>query len=145
MKRLFFILTLVGASIFSSSYAADIKTSPVVLQSFQSSFAGATEISWKQVGVLYKATFALNGQYTAAFYNMDGELVAITQNMPLAQLPKALQANLKKELNNSWVSELFVVNIEGENTYYAQIENADTKILLKSAGTKWITYQKDQK
>jgi hypothetical protein len=145
MKRLFFILTLVGASIFSSSYAADIKTSPVVLQSFQSSFAGATEISWKQVGVLYKATFALNGQYTSAFYNTEGDLMAVTQNMSLTQLPKALQVNLKKELENSWITDLFVVNIEGENTYYVLIENADSKILLKSAGTKWVTYQKDQK
>jgi hypothetical protein len=145
MKRLFFVLTLVGASIFSSSYAADIKTSPVVLQSFQSSFAGATEISWEQAGVLYKATFALNGQYTSAFYNADGDLVAVTKNVPLAQLPKALQTNLKKELKNAWVTDLFVVNIEGMNTYYVQVENADTKLLLKSAGTKWVTYQKDQK
>jgi hypothetical protein len=145
MKRLFFILTLVGASIFSSSYAADNKTSPVVLQSFQSSFAGATEINWEQVGVLYKASFALNGQYTSAFYNADGDLIAVTQNVSLLQLPKALQTNLKKELKNAWITDLFVVNIEGMNSYYVQIENADTKVLLKSAGTKWMTHQKNQK
>jgi hypothetical protein len=145
MKRLFFILTLVGASIFSSSYAADNKTSPVVMQSFQSSFAGATEIIWEEVGVLYKATFALNGQYTSAFYNLDGDLVAVTKNVSLVQLPKVLQTNLKKELKNTWITELFVVNVEGVNTYYVQIENADTKTLLQSAGTKWMTYQKDQK
>src|SRR5439155_24422389 len=81
MKRFFIMLALIGATVFTSSFAAATKTSPVVTQAFESSFRGAKEISWEQVGVLNKATFQLNGKYHAAFYNNDGDLIAVTQNL----------------------------------------------------------------
>lgn len=146
MKRIFIMMTLIGASIFSSSYAAPANTSPVVMQAFQSSFYNAKEIQWEQVGVLSKATFVLDGQYRSVFYNSDGELMAVTQNLSTSQLPKALQASLKKELQGRWISNVFVVTIEGETTYYASLENRDTTMVLISAGTKkWAVYQKSEK
>jgi hypothetical protein len=146
MKRLFVILALVASSVFSSSFAAGTKTSPVVVESFEMFFSDAAEISWEQVGVLSKATFVLDGQYQSAFFNRDGELVAVTKNVSSVTLPKALRANLKKELNGSWITDLFVVTIEGENTYYVTIEDANTTTVLKSTGAKkWMAYQKTQK
>lgn len=67
MKQLFVILALVSSSLFMSSYANENKANPVVEQVFQNAFAGAKDISWEQVGVLYKATFVLDGQYRSAF------------------------------------------------------------------------------
>jgi ABC-type transport system involved in multi-copper enzyme maturation permease subunit len=146
MKRFFIMLALIGATVFTSSYAAATKTSPVVTQAFESSFHGAKEISWEQVGVLYKATFELDGKYHSAFYNNDGDLIAVTQNLSSTQLPKALQASLKNELKGSWITELFAVSIEGNDTYYVKLENANGFIMLKSAGAKkWAFYQKADK
>ena len=146
MKRLFIMLALVGSAIFTTSYAAGTNNSPVVKHSFEASFTGAKEIVWEQIGFLYKATFELNGQYRSAFYNNDGELVAITRNIKTTELPKALQNSLKKELNGTWITDLFVVTIEGDDTFYVNLENADTTVMLQSTGSKkWSIYQKKTK
>lgn len=146
MKRFFIILTLVGSTFFTSSYANETKATPAAVQSFQNAFYGAKEVAWEQVGVLSKATFVLDGQYRSAFYNGEGDLVAITQNVAASALPKALRASLKGELQDRWITNLFVVSIEGDNTYYVTLENADTTVTLKSAGAKkWAVYQKTDK
>jgi hypothetical protein len=146
MKRILLMAALVSSSFFMSSYAGEIKTSPVVAQAFQNEFDGAKEIVWEQVGVLHKATFVLDGNFRSAFYNGDGELVAITQNVPTTKLPKQLKASLKHELQGRWITDAFVVSVEGDNTYYVTLENADTTVTLKSAGTKkWTVYQKSDK
>lgn len=141
MKRLFIILALAGTS-FLSSYAADVKTAPSVLASFNSTFVHATETIWEQVGNFHKANFVLDGEHRAAFYNGDGELIAETRNLSSAKLPVALQASLKKELVGLWISELFEVSIEGVKTYYVKLEGADKTVMLKSVGTKkWTLYK----
>ena len=145
MKRLFFFFSLLAASFFTSSYAAD-NTASAAMQSFQTAFYGAKDIQWEQVGVLSKATFQLNGMYRSVFYNSDGELIAETQNVPTTSLPAALQASLKKELDGRWITEAFIVNVEGAKTYYVTLENADTTVMLRSADAKkWIVYQKMDK
>jgi hypothetical protein len=88
----------------------------------------------------------LNGQYSAAFYNVDGDLIALTTNISSVKLPKALRASLKNDMQHYWVTDAFVVSIEGDRTYYVQLENADSRIVLKSAGAKkWNVYEKNEK
>lgn len=146
MKRFFIIAALIGSTFFTSSYTAGIKTTPAAVQSFQNGFSGATEVSWEQIGVLYKASFVLEGQHRSAFYNQDGELVAETQNIASFRLPKGLRTSLKQEAQGRWISDLFVVSVEGDNTYYVTLENADTTVVLKSVSAKkWTVYQKTDK
>lgn len=146
MKRLLIILSLVGSTIFTSSYATGTNAVPVVMHAFETTFYGAKEVKWEQVGVLYKVTFAINGQYSSAFYNTDGELIAQTRNLTALQLPEALKASLKNEMNGYWITDVFAVTIEGESTYYVKLENADAGILLKSTGSKnWEMYKKNDK
>ena len=144
MKRLFILLALVGSSFFMSSYANETKMSPTVLQAFQATFENAQDITWEQVGVLYKASFVLDGRHNAAFYNSNGELVAVTRNLASTQLPKQLQASLKKEMQGRWIAELFVVSIEDEDTYYVTLQNAEGAVMLKSVSAKkWVVYQRE--
>jgi hypothetical protein len=147
MKRLFIALALMASTIFTTSYAAgNNNASPLVMQAFQSTFHNAKNVSWEKVGVLNKATFTVGDQYHSAFFNNDGDLIAQTQNLLSTKLPKSLQASLKKEIAGRWVTDLFVVSIEGHDTYYVTLENADTKVMLKSAGAKkWSVYQKNDK
>ena len=146
MKRLFIILSLIGSTIFTTSYAADTKTLPVVTHAFQSSFYGANDVKWEQVGVLYKVTFAINGEYSSAFYNGDGDLIALTRNITSLQLPQALKISLKKEMKDYWITDAFAVNIDGTSTYYVKLENADTNIMLKSVvDKKWEVYKRNEK
>jgi hypothetical protein len=61
-------------------------------------------------------------------------------------LPLNLQVNLKKNYTNYWISDLFEVAKKDATTYYITLENADTKIVLKSTdANSWESFQKTKK
>ena len=143
MKQFFITLLIATASIFNSAKAADDNALPEVLASFQSTYSNATDVSWTTMGELYKVSFVLEGKAAAAFYNTDGSMVAVTQNVSSLELPKELKASLKKELNDGYISDLFMMSSSVGITYYVTVENADTKLVMKSSnGKKWSVFQK---
>lgn len=145
MKPLFIILTVLASIFTTSSYAGNKDVTPVVLQSFHQSFGKQKEVDWSVANELYKANFMLNGQYVAAYFEANGKMVAITHRITTLQLPIILQAKLKKDYNDYWVSDLFEV-IKDDVEYYITLETADTKIVLQATpGSKWSVYQKSDK
>ena len=147
MKSVFILLTVISSFISSSGFAADEpEVSRAAIASFQSTFATATEVKWTVNENYYKADFSLNGQYASAYYDVEGALIATTRNITSLQLPIALQASLKKDYNNYWVSELFEVSNETGTQYYVTLENADNKLILKAGSyNEWKTYKKTSK
>ncbi|HYH14085.1 MAG TPA: hypothetical protein VD794_02630 [Flavisolibacter sp.] len=146
--KLLIALVTAAASLFAnvSSAADKIEITPAVIQSFKSTFAQASEVNWSVTDNLYKVDFALNGQYATVFYEADGNLVATTRNITSLQLPITLQASLKKDFADYWISELFeVTNAEG-TSYYVTLQHGDHKLILKGSGTTmWNTFQKIRK
>lgn len=145
MKRIVITLTVLFSLVSFSSFANEVKVNSKVLESFNSYFKNATEVDWTVSQNFYKADFSLNGQYVAAYYDEAGQLVAITRNISSTQLPISLQANLKKDHEDFWISDLFEVANEQGTTYYVTLENADTKLVLKSSGSSWTGFQKQRK
>jgi hypothetical protein len=91
-------------------------------------------------------TFTLSDQKLFAFYNSQGEFLAVTRYISSFQLPIHLQTGLKKSYNNYWISDLFEISGNDETSYYVTLENADTKIVLRSTdGKEWTPYQKNKK
>jgi hypothetical protein len=145
MKRFLITLTVLFSLISMSSFASDSKVDSRVLKSFQSSFKNATEVDWTVTNNFYKANFSLNGQYVAAYFDGSGNMMAITRNISSTQLPISLQTNLKNNYEGFWISDLFEVANEEGTTYYVTVENADTKLILRSSNADWATYQKQRK
>lgn len=148
MKSLLIAITLF-TTVFTTTARANDKekgVTPVVLQSFQNTFTTATEVGWSLTQEsLYKAQFTLNAQSVTAFFQADGTMVALTRNLTTNELPISLQVNLKRDYTNFWVTDLFeIANDEGTN-YYITVENADTKVVLKSSSMTWTTFQKLRK
>lgn len=146
MKPLFILLTIISSFLGSSAMANDDqKITPSVLKSFQRSFSDAKEVHWAVRKNFYRADFELNGQYITAFYSVDGNFLAASRNITTAQLPVVLQTDIKKEYASFWVTELFELSSEQEIAYFLTLENADTKLVLKSFGHEWKVYQKTTK
>ena len=145
MKRLFLTLTIVFSLITFSSFADTITVTTPVLNSFNSSFKNVTDVNWTATGSMYKATFLMNGQYVSAFYDGEGKMVALTRNITSFQLPISLQTEIKNCYDQYWISDLFEVADEQGTTYYVTLQNADSKLILKSSSTSWTTYQKQRK
>ncbi|HEV7621402.1 MAG TPA: hypothetical protein VGO09_06710 [Flavisolibacter sp.] len=146
MKRLLLTFTL-ALSLFSfSSFANEGKVSPAALQSFKSSFKNANEVKWTSTDTYFKAEFTFNNQYVSAFYDVDGKLIALTRYISSLQLPLGLQAELKNNYQDFWISDLFEVANEEGTSYYITLENAKVKITLKSiSNLEWSGYKKQIK
>ena len=141
MKKIIIMLAVAVSSL--TAFAGEKNVSATVLNSFNKEFAGAKEVQWTNTNDYYKAAFVYNGQNVNAFYQLDGGLIAITRNISSLELPINLQTNLKNSYSKYWISDLFEVSNNEGTSYYITMENADSKIVLKSSGAgKWNTYKK---
>jgi hypothetical protein len=141
MKKI--IITLAVALSTLSSFAGEENVNTRVLNSFNSEFASAKEVTWTAGNNYYKAAFVFNSQHVFAFYNTDGELLGLTRYISSLDLPMNLQSDLRKGYGNYWISDLFEVSNNEGASYYITMENADTRIVLKSTfGSDWSVYQK---
>jgi len=141
MKHLFFALTITAASIFNTAKASDDVTPPV-LESFRNTYVHAKEVQWTTIGSGYKASFKLNNIYVTAYYTSDGSWIGTTRNIRATELSPSLRNNLRKELKNAWISDLYVLDTNEGDVYFATIESADAKKVLKSNnGRKWDHYK----
>ena len=143
MKKM--ILTLVIAVTTLSAFASDENVNQKVLDAFKTEFNSAKDVEWSVGTNYYKATFNYNGKYVFAFYNEEGELLGLTRYLSPSDLPLTLQNNLKKNYEGYWVSDLFEASKDDATNYYITLENADTKIVLKSGENKWETFSKIKK
>jgi len=101
------------------------------------------EVVEKHIGKNFtKFTFKMNDVIMSAFYNENGQLLAITRNIQSNQLPLQLLMQIKKDYSNYWISDLFEYNGDGSSNYYITLETADQRVILRSNGTEWEVYDK---
>ena len=144
MKKM--IMTLAVALGTLVAFAGEENVDRKVLDAFKNEFTAAEQVEWTAGDNFYKAAFIFNNKHVFAFYNIDGELMGITRYLSSMDLPLNLQVSLKKSYANYWISDLFEVAKKDNTTYYITLENADTKIVLKSTdGNSWESYQKSKK
>ena len=139
------ILTLVIAATTLSAFANDENVNQKVLDAFKTEFTTAKDVEWSAGSNYYKATFNYNGKSVFAYYNENGELLGITRYLSPSDLPLTLQNNLKKNYEGYWVSDLFEASKDDATNYYITLENADTKIVLKSSENRWDIYTRIKK
>ena len=146
MKKI--MMTLALALTLSTMYAftGEGAVNKQALQAFKAEFANATNAAWTVGNDYYKVTFTMNEQQLFAFYDMSGEFMAVTRFISSFQLPLNLQSSLKKSYCNYWITDLFEMASKDGTAYYATLETADSKIVLKSTdGSDWSVYQKSKK
>ncbi len=144
MKKM--ILTLAIALSTLCSFAREVEVNSRVLNAFKSEFNSAKEVSWTAGSNYYKVAFVYNEQHVSAFYSKEGELLAMTRYISSLDLPMSLQTSLKKNYSDHWISDLFEVSNNEGTAYYITVEDADSKIVLKSDGTSgWEVFQKTTK
>jgi hypothetical protein len=152
-KKIAFTLVLLLTVTISYSFAAAPVDSMVgqnsmnskIEASFQKDFKNARLMSTEVSRHFTKLTFKINDMVLFAFYSDNGELLAVTRNILSSQLPLELMMDLKKDYSNYWITELFELNGDGQNCYYVSLENADSKLVLRSNGDSWEFYQKSAK
>jgi hypothetical protein len=144
MKKMILILAISIST--ASVFASEKNVNQKVLNAFNTEFATAANVEWTVGDNYYKASFTYNEKYVFAYFNEEGELLGITRYISPVNLPLNLQTNLKKNYNDYWISDLFEVAKNSGTAYYITLENADTKMVLKSAdGNNWSVHNKEKK
>jgi len=146
MKKIMMMLGMVFTLSTAFAFTGEEAVNKQALNAFKTEFAGATDATWTVGSDYYKVDFTMNDQKLFAFYNAEGGFMAVTRYISSNQLPLNLQSSLKKSYSHYWISDLFEMATNDETGYYVTIENADTKIVLKSTnGSDWSVFQKSKK
>ncbi|HVX50323.1 MAG TPA: hypothetical protein VHB48_09195, partial [Chitinophagaceae bacterium] len=88
-------------------------------------------IHWQPKSNLLEASFEWNGQKLQAFYNQDGDEVAISRQITLDKLPvKALQAVNEKYSGYRTTEAIELNSVETGLSYYLSMNNGSKKVIL---------------
>jgi len=146
MKKLIIAaLLLTIATTYSFAGSTTNNNSGEVKTSFRQDFKNAQLMSTEANNNFTKITFKMNDQVLCAFYSTTGELLAVTRNILSSQLPINLMMSLKKHYGEHWITDLFELNGNDQTAYYVSLENADSKMTLRSNGDKWELYASAKK
>lgn len=144
MKKIILTIAIALSSVFV--FANETTVNTTVASHFNKDFASAKEVKWTSCTNFYKASFVYNEQHLIAFYSFDGNMIGLARNISSLDLPFSLQASLKKDYGGRWISELFELSNEDGTSYYITLEQADSKIVLRSVnGSDWSVYKKSTK
>lgn len=147
-KKIAFVTAMLLTVGISSSFA-DTATNvhnDVVKASFRKDFKKA-ELMGTEVKPNYtKLTFKLNDVIMYAFYSDNGNLLALSRNIRSNQLPIQLLLEVKRNYSDYWISDLFELTGDGASNYYITVENADTRVTLRSSSSDtWEVYERKVK
>ena len=147
MKKIMFPAVFAAMLVTNSLFAAEVPdVNAKALTAFNNQFANATDVEWSADIDFYKATFLYNSNYITAYYNTEGDFVASIRNITSSNLPLMLQTKLKNNYSDYWITNLYELTKNESTSYYITLENADQKIVLKSAGDSgWAVHKKSSK
>ncbi|PZR26513.1 MAG: hypothetical protein DI535_13965 [Citrobacter freundii] len=144
MKKIILTIAIAVSSLFVLANETNVNSA--VVNAFNSEFNSATEVKWTSGANFYKASFVFNQQHLTVFYSFEGKMLGVAKNISSLDLPMNLQASLKKEYGGRWITELFELSGEEGTSYYITLEQADSKIVLRSEnGNQWSVYRKSTK
>ncbi|MEO5998413.1 MAG: hypothetical protein ABIN89_16785 [Chitinophagaceae bacterium] len=144
ITQLLVLALIISATTFATNIHDNVNKN--IQAAFNEKFVDAKEVSWASKDSYVMASFQKDGQFVAAYFTGNGDLMGITRNLISHQLPINLQKSLKKELTGGWITELFEYATDEETTYYATLENVDQKVVLKSIDShNWIIIKKSKK
>ena len=146
MPRTFAIFALLLTLSTSYSFAKPVDSvNGEINISFKKSFRNAQLLNTETHQAFTKLTYKMNDVIMFAFYSNSGELMAVTRNITSSQLPMSLLMSLKSDYSAYWITELFELSGDGLNNYYVSLENADSKVVLRSNGDAWEEYSNTKK
>jgi hypothetical protein len=141
MKKKFLVLATTLIMAFSATFAKDNSTVPASIQTeLHQKFADANDVQWQTTANYYKATFTINGHQLKAFYSFDGDLIGMSRQINVDQLPMALIADVKEKSATNKITDLFELLTDRGTEYYITYQGDKGSKTYKSTGDYWTRY-----
>lgn len=130
MKKLFITLVLfIAATVIT--HAANVNDNSRIAAFFKAAYPGATRVHYKTVEEMVSVSFVLDGTQMQAFYNNEGERLAISKVVDVKSLPLKAQTNIGKKYADYTVTEVIEMQYASEDaSWYVSVVNDNQKIIL---------------
>lgn len=146
MKKILMMLAMVLSLSTMYAFTGEEAVNRQAVSNFKTQFRTASDTRWTTGKNYYKVEFNQDDQKLFAYYNFQGEFVAVCRYISSLSLPFGLQNSLKKSYSDLWVSDLFEMATKEGTSYYVTLENADSKVVLSSTdGTTWSVFERSKK
>ena len=114
-----------------SAFAANNDVSKYLVKQFQKQFQHATNVTWKITSNFTSATFTLDGEKTSVFYNTSNDLICVSRDVTVQDLPKAAQRTLNKKYSDKNITSIIdLTDATGNENYYIQLDSNNTKTII---------------
>ena len=124
MKRIFATLAL-AVAVVSVSFASDVvKVDRKIQAAFQKEFASAFNPTWEELtDGLYHVSFSQNGEAMDAYYNEQGQQVALARSVSKDNLPLLVGKTIDQKFRGSIVTDIRELVGENETSYLVTARN----------------------
>ncbi|HLO37963.1 MAG TPA: hypothetical protein VK173_05720 [Lacibacter sp.] len=124
MKKI--IVTIAAFLFFAVTYATD-KVEKNIERSFQSEFPGATHASWSRIesSGLYAVRFVYNGEGLMAYFDIDGNYLAVARNILEHNLPLSVKKTFSTINTSGALATSQELTVLGETSYLFQFKEGD--------------------
>jgi hypothetical protein len=145
MKKLVMGITAALLLFSASSFATngkEEKTNAKVAASFKKEFSFAKDVNWQKNNNVYFASFIMGSNKAEAAYSEEGELLAISRQVELSQLPLSLSVAIAQKYEGYTLANNAVeITYNNETNYYLTIANAKNVLKLKCAASGEIAVE----
>lgn len=129
MKKLFVFLTAVILT--ASSWASPIENEKIIA-AFEKEFTGATDVQWSSgKDDVFLATFLMNNEKMRAWFNEEGDVVAIQRSVNPNQMTYLSVKTVMTLAAQQTILSIAEVNKDGDMYYLVNTENDKYKSLYK--------------
>jgi len=146
MKKMILALAIMAVTFGSTAMAHEKEIDKHIQQRFNKEFAGAADVRWSSNDQYAQVEFTYNNMRLYAYYNNQGETLAVIRNIYFSSLPLALQFDVKKNYKEYWITKICEVTTKDGTQYRVTLENADGTMQLHSNGNDgWELTRKEAK
>ena len=134
------LTALMFAAFTISAFAKPTEVSKFIVKQFQKQFNQINDVTWKTTNEFISASFHTDGKKTSVFYNNDGNLIGVSKEVTLTDLPKAAQKTIDEHYSKFNVASVIeFTEANGTFNYYIQLQNERKQIILKADELGYIS------
>lgn len=163
MKKLIYITVFMLAFVAKGfaddnkkGLAKEAEASYFAQNNFSAKFSNAQNVNWTVTNDFQKASFTLNGQKLAAFFDIKGDYIATTQYVDIKKLPAISKSRLAKIYTGYQVEDVVKYDLDSQTTqfdvltgrrnydsiYFASLKNEKETVVVKITPDGEISYLK---
>lgn len=134
MKKIIIALGLIAMTFGNTAMAHEKEVDKRIQQVFNKEFVGAADVQWYINEKYIEVDFTYTGMRLTAYYDIEGEILAVVRNIQFSALPLSLQLDLKKNYKDYWITKICEVTDRDGTQYRVTVEKSDRVVQLTSNG-----------